>query len=386
MGIDPYKSERLYLKWKGEFEGKDLPEISKANSDLIRQFLSDMERGLNIALGSKKGSRGYGRLRALKAKLVFFSKHFKDQFGLNDLTRVKEEQLHTFFTDMRNGKIKKEDGQVFKAVHHYAKIFKSFWHWYMKVQKKKGEIVQDITVDLDTTGEKPRWVYLSEEDVKKLCDNAQYEYKVLLMFLFDSGIRAPTELANVKVSDFYEDFKKVSVSEETSKTFGRKINLMLCSEIIKEYVKAKKLKDEDYLFEVIPYSINKYLKRLAVKVLGEGKTLAGEPYSTISMYDFRHSSACYWLPRYKSESAMKYRFGWKKSDMIHYYTEFLGMKDTISEEDMFVDVTKTEIEQKLIKSDKERELMKEELSDLRNEMAKLMQFVNKWDKSIIENC
>jgi hypothetical protein len=75
-------------------------------------------------------------------------------------------------------------------------------------------------------------------------------------------------------------------------------------------------------------------------------------HKNLSLYDFRHSSACFWLPRYKSESALKYRFGWKKSDMIHYYTEFLGMKDTISQDDLYLDVTKTELEKEIVKLQK----------------------------------
>lgn len=38
--------------------------------------------------------------------------------------------------------------------------------------------------------------------------------------------------------------------------------------------------------------------------------------------------------------------------MIHYYSEFLGMKDTITEEDMLIDITKTEIEKRLTKSER----------------------------------
>lgn len=33
-------------------------------------------------------------------------------------------------------------------------------------------------------------------------------------------------------------------------------------------------------------------------------------------------------------------------------SELLGMKDTISEEEMFVDITKTELEQRLTKNEK----------------------------------
>ena len=53
----------------------------------------------------------------------------------------------------------------------------------MKINKKKGIEIKDITSDLDTKQEKPDWVYLTEEEVKKLCENAKYEYKVLIMFL-----------------------------------------------------------------------------------------------------------------------------------------------------------------------------------------------------------
>src|SRR3989344_7536535 len=91
------------------------------------------------------------------------------------------------------------------------------------------------------------------------------------------------------------------------------------------------------------------------------------------MYDFRHISCCYWLPRYKSESALKYRFGWKGSDKIHYYSELLGMRDTIAEEDLFIDVTKTEIEKELLRERKEKDLMREELDEMKKQMTLVSQ-------------
>jgi hypothetical protein len=33
--------------------------------------------------------------------------------------------------------------------------------------------------------------------------------------------------------------------------------------------------------------------------------------------------------------------------MIHYYTEFLGMKDIITEDDLYVDIKKTELEKEI---------------------------------------
>ena len=378
MKIDPYNTKERYLAWK-EKTKKGIPEISKDNSNLLRQYLEDMEKGINISIASKKGSRSYLRLNALRLRVLFIIKSLEKKFNLDKITDVKEEQLHNFFSEMREGVIKRKDNKEYKSVGNYVKDFKAFWHWHQKVNRKKGIDISDITLDLDTRKDKPKWVYLTEEQVRKLCNNARYDYKVLFMFLFDTGIRAPTELMNVKVSDFYNDFKELNIREETSKTFGRRIKLMICSEMIKEYIKNSQLMSEDYVFQIKPDTVNRYLKRLSLKLFGNKETEAGSRYSDISMYDFRHISCCYWLPRYKSESALKYRFGWKKSDKIHYYSELLGMKDTISEEDMFVDVTKTEIEKRMMGAEKEKDIMKEEIASLTeklNETLALFNIVN----------
>jgi len=151
---------------------------------------------------------------------------------------------------------------------------------------------------------------------------------------------------------------------------------MICSSLIKDYVKEKGLKGTDLLFTVNPPAVNQYLKRLAKRVFGDGQTQAGQRYCDLTMYDFRHISCCYWLPRYKSESALKYRFGWKKSDKIHYYSELLGMKDTISEEDMLLDVSKTQIEKDLISTKQENSLLHEELRELRMQMVQISELNN----------
>jgi site-specific recombinase XerD len=375
MKIDPYNKKERFLEWKAKNQ-EGISGISKINSDLILRHINDMEKGLNVAVGSVKGSRSYSRLVSLKDRLLFFSRKFKELYDVDNLTKMKEEQLVSFFSDMQKGILKRKNGQEFKSVRTYVKDFKSFWHWWMKINKKKDIEIKDITLDLDTRQEKPKWVYLNEEQVRTLCNNARYDYKVLFMFLFDTGIRAPTELMNVKVSDLYNNYKELNIRQETSKTFGRRIKLMICSELLKEYIKTLNLKTEDYLFKINPASVNKYLKRLALKLFGDTETEAGSKYSEISLYDFRHCSCCYWLPRYKSESALKYRFGWKKSDKIHYYSELLGMKDTIAEEDMLIDITKTEIEKRLEKSEKEKELMKEEINSLKDQISQILEITN----------
>ena len=371
MKIDPYKHKEKYLKWK-ERNKSGIPGISKFNSDMIMDYLSDMEIGMNICAMSVKGPRSYIRLNAIHDKIGFFARRFKEYYKLDRMIDITEFQLISFFSDMRNGNIKKVDGGTYRGLETFTKAFKAFWHWHQKVSKKNGVEIPDITVDLDTKQEKPDWVYLNEKEVKLLCENASYEYKVLIMFLFDTGIRAPTELMNIRVADLFNDCKELNIRQEASKTFGRRIKLMLCSELIKNYIQIKKLNPEDYIFKKRPGAVNQVLKRLAARVFGDAKvSQGGQKYCDLTMYDFRHCACCYWLPRYKSESALKYRFGWKKSDKIHYYSELLGMKDTISDEDMLVDVTKIEIEKRLDKAEKENQMLKEDNEQMKLQIAKI---------------
>ncbi len=369
--IDPYNIKEKYLRWKKNALENGIRGMTKANSDIILQYLTDMEQGINVASSNKKGSRSFVRLNSIITRMPYLARMFEKLFDLQNILLINERQVCSFFTDMRNGIIKRNDGKRFKSVSDYVKDFKAFWHWHQKASKKAGKIIEDITVDLDASDEKPDWVYLTEEQIKQLCNEAKYHYKVLIWFLFDTGIRAPTELSNIKVSDFYNDFKELNIRDEVSKTFGRRIKLMICSDVIREYVKNKGLEFNDFLFKVSPGSINRYLQALAKKILGDKVSPAGQKYSELTMYDFRHCSCCYWLPRYKSESALKYRFGWKGSDKIHYYSELLGMRDTISQEDMLMDITKTELEKRIIQSDKEKEILQERIKVLEDGMKEI---------------
>jgi hypothetical protein len=369
MKIDPHKHQEKYLRWKEKTQ-QGIPDLTPADSRLILQFLSDMELGLNVAPGSRKGPRSYIRLNNLRQRLIFLARELRARHGRVSITEITEEELHRLFSDMRTGGMTRLDGKTYASTGDYVAVFKTFWHWWMRIQRKAGQTVSDICVDLDTRSEKAPWVYLTEEQVKKLCNNAKFNYRVLMMFLFDSGIRCPTELVNVQVSDLSADRKKLKI--RISKTFSRQINLMLCPPLLAEYIREKEFGATDYLFPISPVVVNRYLKRLGARVLGDAPSQGGKRFSELTMYSFRHSSACYWLPRYKSESALKYRFGWKKSEMIHYYTEFLGMKDTITDEDMLVDVSRTEIEKRLEQAERRNTILQDKLQTMENQMVRIL--------------
>ena len=371
MKIDPHHSKENYERRRLKLE-KGKTALSEANRATVLHYVTDMERGLNIGPGSRKGGRSHIRLLAIIQRMEFLAREFQERFGVADIREIDEDRVHEYFADMRSGRIRRRDGTPYRGTGNFVRDMKAFWHWHMKVQRKQaGLILPDICMDLDATDRKPSWVYLTEEDVRELCNYAKFDYRVLIMFLFDSGIRSPTELANVRISDLSSDATRLNIRGETSKTFGRRINLLLCPPLLREFIVAKNRSGDDPLLKISSGLNNKYLKRLAIRVLGNGQSPGGERYSNVSMYDFRHSSACYWLPRYKSEAALKYRFGWKKSDEIHYYTELLGMKDTIQEEDVLLSDSRTEIEKRLLESEREKRMMQERLDMLQSQMDQM---------------
>ncbi len=350
--IDPNNSKESYQNWKDK--GEKLDGVSKYNADLILEYIHDMELGMNTAVSVKKGARSKSRLNSLRSRIKMMAVHL--QKYKPKLTQLTDKDIIEFFHKMGEGTIKKQDGKKYLDVGTYAKTFAAFWHWWIKVNRKKGIIIEDITVDLYKTNDrKPEWTYFTLDEMKKMADSSRWDYRVLMYFLFDSGIRAPKELMNVKVSDLMpmknSDKFELNIRDETSKTFGRRIKLLLCSGYLKRYVEGKNLKKDDFIFQINPQIVNRYLKRISEKVLGNNKL--------VTMYDLRHNSCCYWLPRYKSESALKYRFGWKKSDMIIYYSEFLGMKDTIVENDLIEAEELTTLQKRLEQAEQRIALMQE---------------------------
>ncbi len=341
---------------------------------MILRFLWDMECGLNTGRGSKKGPRSFIRLNTLRTKLVQIARRFERRYGVS-LLEVSEEQLHAFFHAMRSGEIEKPGGGVYRSVSDYVKTYKTLWHWHMKVMRKRGEVLIDICTDLDESKPKPPWVYLTEEHVRKLQRHATPFYRTLIIFLYDTGVRSPTELTNLRVRDVLEDCAKLRIPDFASKTQGRTINLMLCTQELREHISDQGLSADDYLFSLHAPAANRYLRRLAKRTLGTETTLAGKRCDQLRMYDLRHSSACYWLPRYRSESALKYRFGWKRTEMIHYYTELLGMKDTITKDDVHTRDVRTRLAADLESERTQRAQLEEELRQLRTEMRTILKTV-----------
>ena len=366
MRRDPHHYQETYQRWKTSTTS-GIDGLSPENAALLLAYLADMETGRNIAKGTRKGARSFARLNNIRQRLGFLMRAF-DERHHTPITLVTEEQVHAYFGAMRAGTLTRLDGRAYRSTGDYVNVFKSFWHWHMRASRRRGEHVEDICTELDYRSEKAPWVYLTQENVESLCAHAKYSYRVLITFLYDSGIRSPTELVNCRVRDFSADCTQLQIRDEASKTFGRTIKLLLCADLIQGFIRERNLAPDDSVFLISAIVANRYLKRLARRVLGDARSPGGERYCDLTLYDFRHSSACYWLPRYKSESALKYRFGWKRTDMIHYYTGFLGMRDTITQDDLLIASERTEIERALEQTRREKAVLEERLSAMERDV------------------
>jgi len=338
MKIDPYKNKEKFINWKNK--GAIIPGVSKLNEKLIKKFLFDLEEGSNVDTSNKRGSRSYIRLNAYRSKLKMLAQKTEERFE-KDFPQLAKEDFNKLIKAFNDGDIKRKDGKAYMDIQDYLKTFKAFWHWLQRTYKTK---LKDITIEAEAEKRKAKWVYLDSDEFSKIIDTCKPYYKTLAWFAMDTGIRA-TELKNVRVSDISTDMKELDIREETAKTFGRKIKLMMCSDLLSQHIEVNNLKDDDIIFEKGLDKTNEYFKRRAKSIFGEKTSKGKELYKNISVVDFRHISACYWLPRYPTQQGMMYRFGWKKSDKVFYYSEFLGMVDNISEGDLLIDTTKTELQQ-----------------------------------------
>lgn len=351
---DITKHER---QWK-RFVNADyaLSELSPINKKITKTFLKDFEIGINVPKQSR-GKRTPATLLKLRWICIFLSK----QLGIKDFTKMTKTQIHKLFKDMIEEKILKDDREPYRDIGDFVKNTKTFWGWMLKTKR----VTQDITEDLSRASYKkgkPDWTYLTHEQLKTLIDNARGDYRALIMFLYDSGAR-PSEAYRLRVGDiqFKENETLLTIPERrpngsrVSKTFERTIRLKNCSAVLKSYIELNKLKSDDLLIIPAQPTFNKYLRELALRLFGSVVTKARGKTDELKLYDIRHMAAIYWLDKYRTHKDLMYRMGWAKEDKILYYSEFLGRRDKIDDEDMLTAEDKSRLEtdvERLKKSDK----------------------------------
>ena len=378
---DIYHNQERYSKWKDEVKEFGIIDLSKKNSDLITSYVFDMELGKNIGRNSRRGARTFIRLNSIRIRLVYLVK-LLEKIGVKDLEKTKPDDINNLFYDMRSGKLKKQNGGVYKSVVDYEKVFLSFWNWLIKIRRKEEIIIGNICEDLDKSKEENKFVFFTFEDLQKMLSYFTPDEQVRILFMFDTLARPPSEILNLKVSDIQFKETETTVSIRISKTFERTIKLLLCKDELKNYIERNKLKDDDFLFQFSPPVFNKKLKQVSKELFGDKMTIGGKKYSQLTMYDFRHSGACHWRTgAYKTKiDGLMYRGGWSNLDILNYYTKKIGMKDTIEKDDLLINVDKHELEKQMDKLkevndklQKENDLSKKKFKTFETQMKQMQE-------------
>ena len=284
----------------------------------------------------------------LKITFTFWNKDISD-IGLKDIEdferAISSDQLLSF-------KKKPFSNESKRDIKIALKIY---------IKWKLGEVkAVELCGWLDTRRVAKTPDYMKESEVMKLyksCKNAKERY--LLALLFDSGARAE-EFINIRYEDIElpsigENFVKITLKEEYSKTKGRVISLYWkhSLEAVRDYLEDRKgLKSDDPVFEGTYNSARFFLMRQGKKILNK----------SIHFHLFRHSSATYYATKLNRQE-LCYRYGWRfSSGMPDTYISRAGMQSKELDE-KFSSTEMENLQKKLEKQEQERLIEKERAND-----------------------
>ncbi len=282
--------------------------VQDINSFCSQSLLGQVHKGFKIST-----ARLLKVLSLLKIPLQFWNK------SLGSLTLLDVEKFEKALTSDKLKSYKKLPYSD-STKSDIRKILRLFLRWKLKDRASKLVDWLDVRVPVKTPS------YLSEVEVDKLyksCSTARNRFVIAV--LFDTGARAE-EFCNIRLEDVQiptgsDNFVKIALKEEYSKTKGRTISLYwkYSLEAIRDFLEERRKAGaslSEPLFNDSYEALRGILKRLGTKVLGK----------SLHAHLFRHSSATYYavkLNRYE----LCYRFGWAfSSNMPDVYISRAGME------------------------------------------------------------
>jgi hypothetical protein len=202
------------------------------------------------------------------------------------------------------------------------KALRVFFRWRL------GEAAAlDLAGWLDTRDRERTPDFLREHEIERLYRKSRTaEQRYVVAVLFDAGARAE-EFLNIRFEDVHlpegkENFVKITLKEEYSKTKGRTISLFWrCSlEAVREFLNeriAQGIKSQDPVCLNTYGGVRMFLKRLGNQVLKR----------SVHPHLFRHSSATFYATKLNRQE-LCYRYGWRfSSDMPDIYISRAGMEN-----------------------------------------------------------
>jgi len=333
---DVYNHLKNFESWEEGLSLKYLEEgLTKENSKFFVDYFK--------WLGERK-SKGYVNRNRSKIKNIFKGLQNK---GVKDVSKSTIKQIEDYFFEW-----KKQGHSV-----DYAKRWNAFWNWWKQQNRREGKVVIDLSVnlkDLQQEGEnESNFVWLTKEEFDKFRKYFDKDKQTILLFMFDSLIRFPTEILSLKVENIFEKNGEVwvDIPKEISKTIGRKFNLVYSGEAVLKYIKNHDKKQGDYLFEFSPNMFNQEIQKITKQLWNDKKSEGGEFYKNITGYDLRHSGSIHFRQLFQktgqSLDLLRERGGWSNFDIINYYTKRLGLDGHIQKEKLLLEEDKSKIEREL---------------------------------------
>jgi hypothetical protein len=297
---------------KRKLEHWKVPKTVKA--ELLR-FLDDLGLG-KVNRGKRiSPARQLKYLHALRAPLEFFNQP-TISLALPDVENFERALSAGRLANRLNGKPFAHSTQVDMRM-----LLKIFLRWRLGAAK-----AESLTGWLDTRYRPKTPDFLKETEVERLyrhCRTAAHRF--LIAVLFDAGARAE-EFHNIRYEDIYlpeekENFVKITLKEEYSKTLGRTIALYWkrSLEAVKDYLDeriAEGIKPTEPVFRGNYAATRKFLQRL-------GQRVHKRP---VHYHLFRHSSTTFYATKLNRQE-LCYRYGWKfSSNMPDVYISRAGME------------------------------------------------------------
>ena len=329
----------------------------KVKKDL-RIFLQDLGKG-KVNKGVQVSERTQVKyISLLKSPLIYFNK---------PIEKITKKDLEKYDTDLSTDKLISEKKKP------YSLNMKKDVRIALRVllKWKFGETKSNELTDFfDTRDIKKTPDYLKEIEIEKLYKACRTdEERYIIAVLFDSGARAE-EFINIRYEDVQlpqgkDNFVKITLKEEYSKTEGRTISLYwhkseeAVTDFIKERIKQG-IKSNEPVITMSYDAVRFFISRLSQRVLKK----------PLHLHLMRHSSATYYATKLNRQQ-LCYRYGWKfSSGMPDVYISRAGMNNKELDE-KFESTELSEVKSQLSKAEFERKKMQE---DFEIEKKKIQDF------------
>lgn len=333
--------------------------ISAEDKKDFQKFLDDLGLG-KVNRGFKiSRSRQLKYLDLLRTPLEFWKKP-TSKLTLKDVENFEKALTDDVIKSKMKGTYSHETKRDIKlALRIYLK-------WKLGVAK-----ASELAGWLDTRRVARTPDYLKEVDVEKLyksCKSASERF--LIAVLFDAGARIE-EFLNIRYEDLElpregEEFVKLTLKEEYSKTKGRTIRLYwkYSLEAVKDFLKERTdegVKSNEAIYPKAYDPTRKFLQRLGQKILNR----------SVSPHLFRHSSATYYANKMNRQE-LCYRYGWAfSSHMPDTYISRAGMMN--KELDVKFKATEiNKVQTELEKQKQENKILKDQMQRQLEELREMI--------------